>query len=418
MSKPAHKARPEGGEAAAEDVLPSHAQIMLPLLRAVGEAGGRARAGEVIEAVGDSLGVPAEVRALTRPADRGRPVKLFARRVRWVRQSAVFRGLMTGERRGLWELSAAGDDHLKNCKPGVVVTIYESGGVCLWATAESASAVIRDNCVKLILTSPPYPLTASKDYGNLTGDEYLDWLTGLAGEWKRMLVDDGSLVLNLMDVWNEGEPTLSLYQERLLLRLVDTLQLKFCQRFHWQNPSKLPSSPWVTVRRVRVKNVIEHFYWLSKTANPDADNRRVLLEYSALMRRLLARGGETRRRRPGGHGHSKGAFGRDNGGMIPSNLFTVPSAGPHSHYYRFCRERGLPIHPARLPPELPEFFIKMLTKEGDLVYDPFHGSGRVAEAAEALGRPWVGSERSLAYISGSKACFPAYTNLAPHLCDI
>lgn len=62
------------------------------------------------------------------------------------------------------------------------------------------------------------------------------------------IVKDGSVVLSL------GEPTLSLYQERVLIKFEDELGLKLCQRFAWNSPSKLPApAEWVTVPRVRVK---------------------------------------------------------------------------------------------------------------------------------------------------------------------
>lgn len=401
--------------------LPSHSQLLLPVMESVAELGGSARAGDVIDLVAERLGLPEELRELSAPADRGRPVNLFARRARWVRQTAVDRGLLDGERRGEWALTARGNDHLRNSRPGVVITIYEtegSNGTALWAEAESASAVIRDGCVNLIITSPPYPLVSPKQYGNLAGDEYLEWLKGLTADWRRLLVDDGSLVLNLGDVWNRGEATLSLYQERLLLYLCDTLQMRLAQRFVWRNPSKLPATSWVTVKRVRVKTQTENVYWLSKGPNPKADNRKVLREYSSLMRRLIARGGENRALRPCGHGDTRGAFGRDNGGSIPSNVIEARGAHPSEDYYRLCREHGLPVHPARFPEAIPEFFIKFLTDPGDLVYDPFFGSGRVGAVSERLGRQWIGSDRSLAYLSGSKFNFPSVVNLAPDLCPI
>ncbi len=51
--------------------------------------------------------------------------------------------------------------------------------------------------VKLIFTSPPFPLNRKKKYGNLTGDEYLEWLTGLAPQLVKLLTADGSIVLEV-----------------------------------------------------------------------------------------------------------------------------------------------------------------------------------------------------------------------------
>jgi DNA modification methylase len=400
--------------------LPPHQQLVLPLLEVLDVAGGSATSSEAVAAVAERVGLSPEARELAAPVDRGRPRNLFARRLRWVRQSAVERGLLEAGRRGVWELSRKGKNHLKRCLPGVVITIFESarGGVSLWATAESASAVINDSSIDLIITSPPYPLSTPKNFGNREGDEYLDWLTGLAVEWKRMLVDDGSLVLNLGDVWNRGEPTINLYQERLLVYLADELQLRLAQRFVYLNRAKIPASHWVTIKRVRVRTVTESVLWLSKSPHPRADNRKVLREYTQKMRRLIERGGEHRRLRPCGHGNTRGAFGRDNGGSIPTNVIEATNAASNDEYCRSCRAHGLPIHPARMLDAMVELFVRMLTPEGGVVYDPFAGSNMVGHVAERLGRTWVSSEDCLAYISGSKFRFPSRTNHAPTLCPI
>lgn len=405
-------------ESERETGLPSHKQLLLPVLQAVEAMGGSAVPRDVVDAVAEELKIPDHIRHY-RGVVSGREVNLFARRVRWVRQDGIRRGFLTAETYGRWKLTEPGFEHLRNIRPGFVVTIYETEhGTALWAEAEAAAAVIRDECVNLIITSPPYPLVKAKRYGNRTGQDYLDWLLGLAVEWRRMLVDDGSLVLNLMDCWQKGMPIQSLYQERLLLRLVDELGFHFAQRFYYHNPGKITSSDWVTIKRVRVKNVMEHVFWLSKTPHPKADNRLVLEPYSDRMRKLITKGGEFRKLRPSGHGDTKGAFGRDNGGSIPSNLFTATNAASTDHYHRQCRLHGLESHPARWPASIPRLFIKMLTSEGDTVCDPFFGSGVTGEICEELKRKWIGSERSLVYLSGSKFNMPSYRNTAPGLCSI
>jgi site-specific DNA-methyltransferase (cytosine-N4-specific) len=388
-------------------------------MQAVEHFGGKAPARDVVEAVAEHLEISPAVREQTTTVGDGRVINTFSRRVRWTRQDAVRRGFISGEKYKLWELTEKGRSHLKNIRPGIVITIYETDkGTALWAEAEAAAGVIADNCVNLLISSPPYPLNRQKTYGNLRGQEYLDWLVALASEWKRMLVDDGSMIINLGPVWNKGEPTQSLYQERLLLRLVDDLGLHLAQRFYWSNPGAIPSSEWVTIRRVRVKNTVESIFWLSKSSNPKADNRRVLLPYSDRMHKLIAKGGEYRRLRPSGHGDTKGAFGRDNGGSIPSNLIISANSSASDYYHRQCREHGLPPNPAQWPEPLPEFFIKLCTEPGDIIYDPFFGGGRLGQICERLGRNWIGSDKSLAFLSGSKFNQSSYINRAPNLCAI
>src|SRR5262249_61197100 len=88
------------------------------------------------------------------------------------------------------------------------------------------------------------------------------------------------------------------------------------QEFYWSNPSKRPPpAEWVTIRRTRVKDAVNMLWWLSKTASPNADNRRVLQPYSRSMNRLL-RDGYQAARRPSQHTISP-HFRRDNGGGPP-----------------------------------------------------------------------------------------------------
>src|SRR2546430_13006739 len=88
------------------------------------------------------------------------------------------------------------------------------------------------------------------------------------------------------------------------------------QDFYWYNPSRLPTpAEWVTIRRTRVKDAVNMVWWLSKTREPQADNRRVLRPYSRSMQRLL-RDGYKAARRPSQHDISR-HFQLDNGGAIP-----------------------------------------------------------------------------------------------------
>src|SRR5205085_9420095 len=142
------------------------------------------------------------------------------------------------------------------------------------------------------------------------------------------------------------------------------------QEFYWYNPSRLPTpAEWVTIRRTRVKDAVNTLWWLSKTTEPQADNRRVLRPYSKSMRRLL-RDGYDPAMRPSQHEIGP-HFRKDNGGAIPPNLLTVPNTRSSDAYLRRCRAAGVAVPPARFPEELPEFFIRFLTRPGQRVLDPF-----------------------------------------------
>jgi superfamily II DNA or RNA helicase len=63
--------------------------------------------------------------------------------------------------------------------------------------------------VNLILTSPPFPLVRKKRYGNETGEVYLSWLESLAGRLADLLTDDGSIVIEMGNAWEQGSPVMS-----------------------------------------------------------------------------------------------------------------------------------------------------------------------------------------------------------------
>jgi DNA modification methylase len=279
-------------------------------------------------------------------------------------------------------------------------------GAAYLGDAHAHLAKLPDCSVNLIMTSPPFALRRKKEYGNVDAEKYVEWFLPFGHEFKRVLAENGSLVVDIGGAWNIGLPTRALYQYRLLLALCDQVGLHLAQDFFWYNPAKLPSpAEWVTVRRIRVKDAVNHVWWLSKTPWPKATNRGVLQPYSASMLDLLENGYKAKLR-PSGHDISE-KFSRNNGGAIPPNLISIAHTESNSFYLTACREAGIKPHPARYPRELPEFFIKMITEKGDLVLDPFAGSNVTGEAAERLGRHWIAVELREDYLLGSTFRFGA-----------
>jgi site-specific DNA-methyltransferase (cytosine-N4-specific) len=170
---------------------------------------------------------------------------------------------------------------------------------------------------------------------------------------------------------------------------------------------------WVTVRRVRVKDSVEHVWWLSKSKHPKASNLKVLKPYSPDMLRLNARGlRETVR--PSGHVINKSWDKMHDGGAIPGNvieeqlpddMLKFGNNSANDNYTLRCKEAGIKIHPARFPSALPAFFIKMLTEENDVVLDIFAGSNTTGATAESLHRRWIAMELSEEYLDASKFRF-------------
>ncbi len=260
--------------------------------------------------------------------------------------------------------------------------------------------------VQLILTSPPFPLNRKKKYGNLQGPEYVDWLASFGRLFSEMLTEDGSLVIELGNAWEPGQPVMSTLALEALLDLLKAGPFHLCQQFICYNPSRLPTPiQWVNIERIRVKDAYTHVWWMSPVEKPAANNRRVLKAYSGAMLKLLASGKYNAGRRPSQHHIGKTSFLRDNHGAIPSNVLTLANTRATDSYLDYCKERRLPPHPARMPTALAEFFIKFLTKPRDIVLDPFGGSNTTGAAADQLKRRWVSIEPDAQYIDSSRGRF-------------
>ena len=97
----------------------------------------------------------------------------------------------------------------------------------------------------------------------------------------------------------------------------------------------------------------------------------------------------------------KSSWSKNNGGAIPPNMLQISNSESNSQYLRFCKLVGVKGHPARFPAGLPEFFIKFLTDEGDLVVDIFSGSNTTGSVAEKLNRRWMGFDLTQEYVAAS-----------------
>jgi DNA modification methylase len=264
-------------------------------------------------------------------------------------------------------------------------------------------AKLPDNSVNLVMTSPPFALQRQKEYGNLDQHDYIGWFLDFARLVHRKLRDDGSFVIDFGGAYMKGVPVRSLYNFRLLIKLVDELGFFLAEDFYWFNPSKLPSPiEWVNKRKLRAKDSVNTVWWLSKTEWPKADVSKVLAPYSDRMKKLLEDPDKyyTPKMRPSGHDIGS-AFAKDNGGSIPSNLLQIPNTESNGQYLAGCKAVGVSGHPARFPAKLPEFFIRMLTDPEDLVVDIFAGSNTTGQVAEAEGRQWLSFELSREYVAAS-----------------
>jgi site-specific DNA-methyltransferase (cytosine-N4-specific) len=280
-------------------------------------------------------------------------------------------------------------------------------GTCLQGDSLKLLGRVEDESIQLIVTSPPFALQRQKEYGNETQNEYVEWLAEFGHLAYKKLRHDGSLVIDLGGAYEKGIPSHSLYQFRVLLKFCDDIGFKLAQPFYWHNPSALPAPiEWVNKRKLRAKNSVNTIWWLCK--DPllcKANVSHVLTPYSSRMKQLLDRPEDFIRQegtvRPSGHVLGLASWANDNGGAIPPNMIQIPNSESNSHYLRYCKDMNLKGHPARFPPGIPEFFIRFLTDEGDMVVDIFSGSNTTGSVAERSNRHWSSFDISLEYVANS-----------------
>jgi site-specific DNA-methyltransferase (cytosine-N4-specific) len=299
---------------------------------------------------------------------------------------------------------SSGLPHVMSLLPDRQPVYQTTFGAAFVGDSAALLAALPSESVNLVVTSPPYALHFKKEYGNVDKADYVAWFRPFGEQIYRTLTADGSFVLNIGGSYNPGSPTRSLYHFKLLLMLCEDVGFRLAQECFWFNPAKLPTpAEWVNVRRMRVKDSVEYIWWFSKSDWPKADNRKVLTDYSDDMKRLLRRGYRAKQR-PSGHTITA-KFQQDRGGSIPSNLIERGNNESNSDYIRACSDAGYSPHPARFPRALPEFFVKLLTDERDLVVDPFGGSNMTGATAEDLRRRWLCFEANLDYLMGSRVRF-------------
>ncbi|WP_199722492.1 site-specific DNA-methyltransferase [Haloarcula sp. Atlit-47R] len=258
----------------------------------------------------------------------------------------------------------------------------------------------------LVVTSPPYALRSQKEYGNRPPEEYNEWFLDFADRVYDVLTEDGCFVVEIGGGWKKSVPVRSLYHFELLTELAGSDgPFHLAQDFYWYNPAKLPTpAAWVTVNRVRAKDAVNHIWVLSKSPHPNADNRRVLKEFSQGQKDLMENGYKPGDR-PSGHTISDRFDEPKEDGAIPPNLIEAANTNSRTHYLQACELINSEPHPSRFPRDIPEFFIKFLSEEDDLVLDIFAGSNMTGRVAQDLDRRWLAFEIEEDYVKSSQLRF-------------
>jgi DNA modification methylase len=231
---------------------------------------------------------------------------------------------------------------------------------------------VPDECVDLIVTSPPY--ADLRPECSIRPDDYVDWFTPRAEQFLRVLKPTGSFILNICDRVVDGERHLFVFD--LVIALKRQLGFVFVETHYWMKRNPMPGS-----FRKRAMPAVEPIFWFARTKSHYWSDEGIRQPYRS--KRHLGKP-KSRLRAP--NQSERDLYRR--GSALPPNYFTWTKEG---------KRDGADFHTAVFPIRLPTWFIKAGCPAGGTVMDPFAGSGTTAIAAQVLGRDWVLIEQDPAY---------------------
>ncbi len=235
---------------------------------------------------------------------------------------------------------------------------------------------IADNSIDLIVTSPPYADQRKSTYGGVHPDKYVEWFTPISEELLRVLKPEGTFILNIKEKVVDGER--STYVMELILAMKKQGWL-WTEEFIWHKKNSYPGK-WPN----RFRDSWERLLQFNKTKKFNMYQEEVMVPMGNWAKSRLKNLSETDQQRDNSKVGS--GFGKNISNWIerdkayPSNVL---------HLATECNNKN---HSATFPEELPEWFIKLFTKENDLVLDPFAGSGTTLFVSNRMKRNSIGIE--------------------------
>lgn len=233
-----------------------------------------------------------------------------------------------------------------------------------------------DNFFDLIVTSPPYADSRSKTYGGIKPNEYVDWFLPRAQEFLRVLKPDGTFILNIKEKAVNGE------RHTYVLELIVELRRQgwlWTEEFVWHKKNCFPGK-WPN----RFRDAWERCLQFNKSKKFNMYQKEVMVPVGDWAKTRLKKLSNTDRIRDESKVNS--GFGKNISNWVGRDMVYPTNV---LHFATECYNKN---HSAVFPKSLPEWFMKLFTKEHDWVLDPFAGSGTTAEVAQILNRNSVGIE--------------------------
>ena len=251
-----------------------------------------------------------------------------------------------------------------------------------------------DNCIDLIVTSPPYAgKRGTKQVEQIPIKDYAKCFLPISAELLRALKPTGSFVLNIKEPAVKHER--STYVIELILRMREQ-GWYWTEEYVWRKTTSFPGK-WSNRFRDGWERCLHFTKNIEFKMNQDAmkvpigewAKSRLMKNNGTEKRKIteMSKDDRKRRRSKSGSGLEREvANWLDRDMVFPDNVLEIAPVVNNKKK-----------HSAAFPDALPEWFIKLFTDPGDLVLDPFIGSGTTAVSAIKLGRHYIGIEKQKKY---------------------
>lgn len=256
---------------------------------------------------------------------------------------------------------------------------------------------IDDNSIDLIITSPPYADQRKSTYGGISPSKYVDWFMPLADEFLRTLKPTGTFILNIKERVVSGE------RHTYVIELILSMRERgwyWTEEFMWHKRNCYPGK-WPN----RFRDAWERLLQFNKHKKFKMNQKSVMVptgDWAKSRLKNLSSTDKIRDESKAGSGFGKNI----------SNWLERDKAYP-TNVLHMATECANKKHSAAFPRQLPEWFIKLFTDEGDVVLDPFMGSGTTIYAAEQMGRHAIGIDIVEDYCQMVRESFSSYQYKLP-----